>query len=580
MAVAVLLTSPDSASADGSQTGLLMGQVVDGAGLPLPQVEVRVDGPQTDRSAITDIEGYFRFPSLEIGNYEVEAELLGLRTTNPVRVYLDTTTTIQVTLSEEESAEMAAPAASELIEVEAIAPLVDRFRTQVGATVNRKFLDELPVTRFYQSVALLLPGVVGGEDGNPNVSGSLREGNLYLIDGVDTTDPTTGLFGLNLNYEAIEEVAVTTASPTSLYGRFSGALINVVTQAGTDDFRGTARWISTSSDWNAEYEPEYPSISDEISAANTSAGDLNSTWAATLAGPIVPGKAWFFGAFEAGSTTDRFRPSLDGEEWNSNSDLEGSLFKLTYRPSESHTITLQRTADSASFAEFSPFDRSASENQTDEKGISEFTIFDRVPGDLFALEGRSQKGDFTTAQWIGAPRQNLAVSASIAMQNRRLERGLRNQRGLTGGALHDTFEPTLFEDGIGFFASGVYNGISDVGLEERERIQADVTGSWFFRSGFADHDLKVGIDYQRTDSSRLFNFSGSAGIDKGTGRSVSGQFRWNVSSKETAGLRSTRPPVSFCPSHSSTSGRETPPKRRWRPSQFSSKTRSSRAAGY
>jgi len=245
MAVAVLLTSPDSASADGSQTGLLMGQVVDGAGLPLPQVEVRVDGPQTDRSAITDIEGYFRFPSLEIGNYEVEAELLGLRTTNPVRVYLDTTTTIQVTLSEEESAEMAAPAASELIEVEAIAPLVDRFRTQVGATVNRKFLDELPVTRFYQSVALLLPGVVGGEDGNPNVSGSLREGNLYLIDGVDTTDPTTGLFGLNLNYEAIEEVAVTTASPTSLYGRFSGALINVVTQAGTDDFRGTARWIST-----------------------------------------------------------------------------------------------------------------------------------------------------------------------------------------------------------------------------------------------------------------------------------------------------------------------------------------------
>jgi len=494
-------------------------------------------GPQTRRSVFSDTEGYFRFPGLESGSYSIEAELLGLRTARVVQVFLEQTTTVQITLSEEESAEMAAPARSDLIEVEAVAPLVDRFRTQVGATVNRDFLDELPVTRFYQSVALLLPGVVGGEDGNPNVSGSLREGNLYLIDGVDTTDPTTGLFGLNLNFEAIEEVSVTTAAPTTLYGRFSGALINVVTQSGTDDFRGTARWLSTSADWDEEYEAEIESINDEIDAVNTTDGDLNSTWAATLAGPLVPERLWFFAAFESGTTTDTFRPTLFGDSWNSNSDLEGSVFKITWQPTDSHTIVAQQTADSASFADFSPFDRSAGENQTDAKAPEEVTPFDRFPGDLFALENRSQDGEFSTIQWFGVPRQNLAMAATVAVQSRVLERQPLNSRGVTGGAIHEALEIVPFGDDLFFSSLGLFNGITDVGREERDRIQADVNGSWFFRWGKADHDLKLGVDYQRTDSSRLFNFSGTPGIDRATGRPVSGQYFQDLdTSAECLGL--------------------------------------------
>jgi carboxypeptidase family protein/TonB-dependent receptor-like protein len=219
LGLALPLLSAAALRGDGTQTGIIAGEVVDSTRIGLPGVEVTVSGLQIRRTALTDEQGRFRFPALGLGTYQVTAQLLGLETTQPeVQVFLGKTTEVRLELREGSPAE-SSPAVKDWIEVVAEAPLIDKFDSKVGASVSAELLDSLPVQRFYQSVAQVLPGISGGQDGNPNVSGALRGSNLFLVDGVDTTDPTTGLFGLNLNYEAIQEVNVATAALPAEYGR-------------------------------------------------------------------------------------------------------------------------------------------------------------------------------------------------------------------------------------------------------------------------------------------------------------------------------------------------------------------------
>ncbi|MEM7357153.1 MAG: TonB-dependent receptor, partial [Acidobacteriota bacterium] len=355
-----------TAWADGTQTGILAGSVYDARQTPLQGVEVRLTGPQIQRQVVTDANGSFRFLALGVGSYEIAADLLGLKARQrDVGVYVDQTTEIDLTLTESPVEEEPAADVEDWIQVVAEAPVIDRFDFGVGANVSFDFLDELPVRRFYQSVATLLPGVSGGEDGNPNVSGGLRNSNLFLIDGVDTTDPTTGLFGLNLTYEAVQAVQVTTAASPPQYGRASGAVINVVTRSGTNEFQGLARWVVTNNEWNDDYD--YPAdqirhLGNEVAAADAGPDQVDSTIALSLGGPLAPERLFFFAAFE-NSDRSFLRPTLTGPNWDEDSAVESTAFKLTWQANASHTLVAQHTADDARVAAFQPFDREPLENR-------------------------------------------------------------------------------------------------------------------------------------------------------------------------------------------------------------------------
>lgn len=515
------------AHGDGTQTGVVSGTVVDSQEQPLPDVEVRLSGPQTQRRVLTDDQGRFRFPALEVGTYSVTAELLGLvASQNDVRVYIDKTVEVKLELRETIGEPTPQSATQDLIHVLAFAPLIDRFDTKVGASVSRDFLDALPVARFYQSVALLLPGVAGGEDGNPNVSGALRGSNLFLIDGVDTTDPTTGLFGLNLNFEAIQDVDVTVAAPSVEFGRSSGAVINVVTRAGNNDFRGTARWLLTHNSWGEEYVVEDENLRPEAAAA-TASDHLDSTITATLAGPLVTDRLWFYGAFEHVADSF-FRPSLEGSRWDEDTQLQDSAAKLTWQINERHSLVGQLTADSASFAFYAPFDQSPGENRASRPPRQlrdSFLAF--LPGDVFALQKRSQDGNFAKLQWNTALGQNLSLAATAAAQDRRLERNLLSRRDLTSGAPHLAAEPydlSVVPDLASFFPSlALYNGTSDEGFEERRRDQGNLVVNALLRHGKVDHDVRFGFDFQQTRSRQRLLPSGHRGVDPATGRTVEGQ---------------------------------------------------------
>ncbi len=513
--------------AEGTQTGVIAGTVQEPDGTRLQGVVVELVGPQIQRRAVTDSQGRFRFLALGVGTYEVAADLLGLTVRrSDVSVYLDRTTELELTLTETTD-EATLSDVKDWIQVVGEAPVIDRFDTGVGANVSFELLDELPVKRFYQSIAVLLPGVAGGDDGNPNTSGALRSSNLFLVDGVDTTDATTGLFGLNLNFEAAQEVEVTTAAAPVEYGRASGAIINVVTRSGSNQFRGLARWLATNNGWNQDYEYPFEEIfhlESQLQAANTGPGKLDSTFALTLGGPIVRDRLWFFGAFEANQRSFQ-RLALADMLWDDGSQGESTAFKLTWQPDERHTLVLQHTADDARIAAFQPFDREPLENRLAETPAElDNTAVERLPGDIFALEEQTQDGSFSKLQWNAAFTQDLSLSVTLAQQKRALERAPINAQGITSDAPHVglIFIPTDdIENPDQVFV--IFNGVTQEGKANRPRDQGNVGVDAFLQTGGVDHELEFGVDYQKTESQLGLNFAGAEGVDRFTGRPVAGQ---------------------------------------------------------
>lgn len=537
----LLLALPPCAHADGPQTGLITGQVVDASGAGVGGVQVSVSGPQIRRTETADDQGRFRFLALGVGTYDVHAELLGLAAdARGVQVSVGRTAVVQLRLvgpgqKAAAASETAPPApqdlaAQESIQVFAEASVIDRFDTRIGANVGFGFIDRLPVQRFYQSVALLLPGVSGGEDGNPNVNGALRSDNQFLIDGVDTTDPVTGLFGLNLAYQAIQEVSVTTAAAPAEYGRSSGGVIDVVTRSGTNDYQGVARLLAANNSWNSPYH--YPArqvapLAPEIAAANAGSNHLDPTVALSLGGPLLRDRLYLFGAYDDSQSTFT-GPTHQGTLWDRGSEIESSAAKLTWQVDPENTVVGQFTNDSTDFAAFDPFNRGFAENRTGRAiGALQSTFVDRIPGDIFALERQGQDGNFEKVQWNSALRQDMSAELTLAQQQRDLTRRPLNSRGLTGDAPHLAViepgstppgqEPPEARDLV------LYNGITDQGSERRPRRQGNLVLNGFLQLGPTDHELKGGVDVQRTISERHFNFPGQAGVDRLTGNPVEGQ---------------------------------------------------------
>ncbi|MEM7587473.1 MAG: TonB-dependent receptor, partial [Acidobacteriota bacterium] len=527
IAAALALFGAGRLLADGTQTGLISGTVLDAAGNAVQGVEVLAAGPQIQRRGLTDAEGRFRFPALGVGSYRVSAELLGLTATaEMVAVHVSQSTDVQLQLREPGTAEPA-PEVEEWIQVVAEAPIVDRFDNRVGATISLEFLDQLPVQRFYQSVTLLLPGVNGGEDGNPNVSGALRSSNLFLIDGVDTTDPTTGLFGLNLGFEAVDQVEVTTAAAPADYSRASGAVINVVTRSGGNEFSGVARVLASNNAWNDDYDYSDATVGHirpQVDAANAGPDSVDSNLALALGGPILLDHLWFFGAFE--DTTRSFlQPSEQQGLWNEDSQIDSTTFKLSWQVNPEHSVELQHNADSAVAVVFSPFSDNPAENRLPSGGpsVSGSRGIEPFPGDLFALQNSEQDGSFTKLQWNAVLNQRNSFSLTLAHQERELSLDGRNSSGLTSDAPHLAFDLEPFDGGAFVDRLVLFNGSVQEGVAERPRDQGSLAFNSFFSATGADHELQVGIDYQTTESQRNFQTPGAAGIDRATGMPVSGQ---------------------------------------------------------
>ncbi|MCB9780107.1 MAG: TonB-dependent receptor [Alphaproteobacteria bacterium] len=334
--VTLSLVSLPASAAD--LTGQLRGEVVDGDGIGVPGVVVNITGDnlQGGRSIETDIDGAFRVLALPPGDYRVEALKPGFNgAISTVPVSAGRTSSIQLVLALQEAGE-------EIVIIEQ-KPTVDVTSTRTGAVLTKEMLRDIPnAGRDYQSAMALSPGVVGS--GNANMRGGVDNSNQFFIDGVNTTDPLTGTFSNNMNFDAIEEIQVITGGMDAEWGRSLGGALNIVTRSGGNDFEGDVQLLYSSKATRI-YKPLPEENADDLEYFDMQ-GALN------VGGPIVKDRLWFFTSlaflrfdYEESVPAEVDRPvPMAPRYWNS----FYWFGKLTWRPHTDHKIWLQAQGDPSS----------------------------------------------------------------------------------------------------------------------------------------------------------------------------------------------------------------------------------------
>jgi Carboxypeptidase regulatory-like domain/TonB dependent receptor/TonB-dependent Receptor Plug Domain len=282
LAVASLLLA---VPAHAAQTGELQGYIVDDSGLPVSGARVILTSPQMiggEKTQISDAEGRFRFAELEPGDYTVtisHASFRGFSEEN-IAVAIGARVIRDYLL---EPAQEVATEGDEVIRVVATAPMVDVTRTTQGKSIRPEFTDRTRTTRDYQGVALFTPGTIdgAGASGNASIHGGTPASNLYLLDGLNITDPATSTFSTNFNFDAIGELQVLTGGLDAEYGSTTGGVYNIVTRSGGDEFT-----VDASIYW----QPKELQLLDPGEVNDESSVTANLS----IGGPIIRKKLWFF----------------------------------------------------------------------------------------------------------------------------------------------------------------------------------------------------------------------------------------------------------------------------------------------
>jgi outer membrane receptor protein involved in Fe transport len=350
LVLALLALALASPMAFAQTSGSVSGTVTDETGAVVPGVSVEISGPdlQGVRTSITDAQGRYRFLNIPAGDgYKVTATMSGFQTTSrgALHVFLGQEATVNIQVK---------AALTEAITVVGESPLVDVTKTTTGVNITASQFDSLPTARNFQQLTTLAPGVtleMGDHDSrfvnSPNVGASSAPENNYIIDGVSATDPRFGTSGTNLTMNFVQEVQVMTGGYGAEYGRSTGGVFNVVTKSGGNQFHGDVFTYYRNKSW---------SPSNVVRRRNKETtdyfdGDTNADFGASLGGPLVKDKLWFFLAADPTRRTTYIGGSVSGgvaaPSAGQKYDTDTNIFagKLTFTPSPNHTLVFTAFGD-------------------------------------------------------------------------------------------------------------------------------------------------------------------------------------------------------------------------------------------
>ena len=228
------------------------GTITDPSGALVPGVSVTIasQGTGLKRSALTDSSGEYRFAGLPIGNYSLRIEKTGFQ--SQTREGLELTSAAEVRVN----SQLALGDLAQQTKVSANAAGIDSTTSTSAGLLPEQSLTELPLDdRDLFSAVALEPGVAPNPSSGPSLLSSGKSGQVaingirpsmtnVLIDGVDATDPVfgyspAGASGFFLGLNELEEVRVLTQTFNAEYGGHGGAVIDMVTKSGSNQFHGS-----------------------------------------------------------------------------------------------------------------------------------------------------------------------------------------------------------------------------------------------------------------------------------------------------------------------------------------------------
>ena len=295
-------------------TGTISGTVTDPTGAVIPGVTVKAVNTATGiaRTTATNAQGFYAFPDLPVGTYEVSFHKQGFSDLRRTDLVIDVNTALRV------DAALQVGEVRQEVTVSSTALHVETARTEMGDVFTGTQITSMPLNgRGYTDLMATQPGVVpvmtgeyGGtapppsgelNSGNLSVSGQREDANGFMVNGGNVEEGGSNGAAVIPNLDSIAEFRIQTANFDAEYGNYSGGLVNVITKSGTNQFHGDLFEFLRNNKMDARnfyaYDQSNP-ITGAVIPGSARAELHRNQFGGTFGGPIVHDKVFFFGDYQ------------------------------------------------------------------------------------------------------------------------------------------------------------------------------------------------------------------------------------------------------------------------------------------
>ena len=309
MAVLTLLLAVNACAGDG---GSISGTVTDTSGAAIAKAMVMVTNSETGvrHMAATDDKGYYSFPALPVGTYELYVSVADFRPYRRIGIVIDANSAVTV------DASLQIGDRSDVLTVSEDQLHVETTSTQNGEVITAAQMTAVPLDgRSFTDLLSLQPGVapltsitsdtvqdVGASALNPSgdlnpgtisINGQREFANSFIVNGSDVEEDVNNGTAVIPNLDAIAEFRILTNSFDAEYGEFSGGQINVVTKSGTNAVHGDVFEFLRNTNFDAR----------NFFSPTRGTFDQNQ-FGGTFGGPIKKDKIFFFADYQGTRLTE------------------------------------------------------------------------------------------------------------------------------------------------------------------------------------------------------------------------------------------------------------------------------------
>jgi hypothetical protein len=290
----------------GQSTAALSGTVTDPAGASVPNATVAARNTATgvELTTQTDNAGAYLFPSLPIGTYRLEVTASGFTRA----VVADLTLPVATAVTRDVRLEIGQ--VSQQVEIRADSASVETATTGLGTVVNDKTVQDIPLNgRHFTDLSLLTTGTVtppangflsaplrGQGSFGINTAGQREDTTNWLVNGINLNDPVQNQITFQPPIDTLAEAKIDNSSFPAQYGRNSGAVVNMATRSGTNEYHGEAFEFFRNNALDARnfFNPALSATGAHLPQAPFKRNEFG----ADFGGPIVKNKVFFFLAYE------------------------------------------------------------------------------------------------------------------------------------------------------------------------------------------------------------------------------------------------------------------------------------------
>ncbi|MGB7170342.1 MAG: carboxypeptidase regulatory-like domain-containing protein, partial [Acidobacteriaceae bacterium] len=288
-----------------SQTGLatVSGTITDPSGAVVPGVGVTIvnQGTGLKRHGLTDTAGEYRFVGLPTGNYSLRFEKTGFQSQTRDGIQLTSAAELII------DSRLAIGNIQQHVTVSGEISQIDNTTSTVSGLVAEQSLTKLPLNNqdLFSAVALE-PGVAPDPGSAPSLLSSGKTAQVaidgirpsmtnVLIDGMDATDPVwgnspAGASGFFLGLDELAQVRVLTQTFNAEYGGHGGAVIEMITKSGSNQFHGSL--------WELHRDASLDAKNYFDLGGNPIPPFVRNQFGAGIGGPLKKDRTFFFADYE------------------------------------------------------------------------------------------------------------------------------------------------------------------------------------------------------------------------------------------------------------------------------------------